>query len=96
MLSSRTAGKIFSLSEELIVGNNRCTPSEELLLTPKEIEKKLNGNNKGNRKEKRDWFLLSSVAIEDQLIDDPRNLIYDSLYFELKNLLRYKNWVMIK
>ena len=54
MLSSRTAGKIFSLSEELIVGNNRCTPSEELLLTPKEIEKKLNGNNKGNRKEKRD------------------------------------------
>ncbi len=29
------------------------------------------------------------LAIEDQLIDDPRNIIYDSHYFELKDLLKY-------
>ena len=37
-------------------------------------------------------ILIMFLAIEDQLIDDPRNIIYDSLYFELKDLLRYYSW----
>lgn len=36
-----TAGNIFSLSEELI--NFNPNDSTEILLTPKEIERKLNG-----------------------------------------------------
>ena len=31
---------------------------------------------------------FNALGIEDQLIDDPRNIIYDSNYFELKDLLR--------
>lgn len=34
-------------------------------------------------------FLIDYLAIEDKLIDDPRNIIYDGLYFEVKDLLRY-------
>ncbi len=33
-------------------------------------------------------YSLIIAGIEDQLIDDPRNIIYDSHYFELKELLR--------
>lgn len=39
---SGTAGNIFSLSEELVNSNFNAT-TKELLMTPKEIEKKLNG-----------------------------------------------------
>ena len=42
MLTSRNIGNIFSLSDELIGGNNNFH-GKELLLTPKEIDKKLNG-----------------------------------------------------
>lgn len=42
MLTTRNVGNKFSLSEELIGGNNNFS-GKELLLTAKEIEKKLNG-----------------------------------------------------
>lgn len=79
-----TAGSIFSFSEELI-NNNSGNFSNELLLTPKEIEKKINGIWRDG-----DVCALFTVflAIEDKLIDDPRNVIYDGLYFELKDLLK--------
>jgi len=38
------AGNIFNLSEELI--NCNFNEMKEILLTPKEIEKKLNGNKR--------------------------------------------------
>jgi hypothetical protein len=37
----------------------------------------------------RNNLLIDYLAIEDKLIDDPRNIIYDGLYFEVKDLLRY-------
>jgi hypothetical protein len=77
------AGNIFSLSEELI--NCNFNESKEILLTPKEIEKKLNSNNEFKYNDVTNTKI--HLGIEDQLIDDPRNIIYDSHYFELKELL---------
>ena len=77
-----TNANIFSLSEELI-NSNLNRGHGDLLMTPKEVEKKLNSNPS-----EKDHYSHSFLGIEDQLIDDPRNIIYDSLYFELKDFLR--------
>lgn len=75
------AGNHFSLSEEIIASAART----ELLLTPKEIERKLNGKHLIRLIL---MFIAFIVVIEDRLVEDPKQIVYDSLYFELKDLFR--------
>ena len=65
MLTSRNVGNIFSLSEELISGNNNLN-GKNFCLHPKKLIRSL------IVREILEQVNPTFLAIEDQLIDDPR------------------------
>lgn len=72
--------------EVLACSGSALNAAHELLLTPKEIERTLNCTTLHSPTPSHS-LLLPCIAIEDRLVDDPKSIALDALYFEIKDLV---------